>query len=165
MKNILNRSFFKKKIDKFTAIQYEKGNAIMSSIFKIIEGENTQLVFWYGYDYQILIDDRIYSLPTDVPGNPEMETIKNIVRIFNSDQRHKMNSNEGPFIYCIGEPISAYLISEDIRKEIEKKSNDQNYKIIYKAPELSQKAKEDQKFINDLDYLSEIARDSKKYNL
>ena len=46
-----------------------------------------------------------------------------------------------------------------------KMKDDPNAICNYKMPELSSNAKNDIHFMTDLEYLSDIGRDSKKYNL
>lgn len=52
-----------------------------------------------------------------------------------------------------------------LKEELEKKIKNPDYKYEYKKQELSDDVKSDIDFMNDFEHLTEIGRDSNKYNL
>lgn len=113
MKYIIERSLFK-NIFRSVDPKIKKGDAIVSSMLNVIQEEGISIVY-YGYDYQIDIDERVYSFKKESPhGHKENNIQNNFVAIFNYNQRKKLMSNEGPVICCIGEPLSTYEFSDEL---------------------------------------------------
>jgi hypothetical protein len=149
MENILEFNFFKNK-------KFEKGDALVSRILQIVQEENLDIIDSGGY--RVYIDDRIYSFSMMGSGL--------ITDLFSSECNlgiyNKSQETRHGFLH--GAPISKYIFSNKMWKKIKKMKNKKDFFLFDVTVDTSYKIKDD-KFQDDLDYLSDDRRAASKYNL